>query len=228
MKPRVAILASGEGTTAEAVIKAWLNDPVAPQVTLVISNKKTPGIFKRITALNQHYGLSIACRTISKESYPAAVGEVVRPGDQTTAEEAALLKILADNYVDLVVLLGYLKRIGPRVVYEYGWRPEYTSPYQARLLNTHCGPLPATKNLWGIHIQEYLVANHSHEAGQTLHVVAEDYDDGPIIAQHSLEIQPHETAEQLFARVQTLEKAVLPADLKDFMLKRTAYLEGKS
>lgn len=188
-KARVAILASGEGTTAEAFIKAGATGLIDAQVALVISNNVNAGIFQKIQKLNGQYGLNIECLHISKQSYPAKKGERVTPGRQTRAEEQAIFEKLKTGYFDLIALMGYMKKIGPQLVYEFGWRPEYKSPFQAMMLNTHPGLLPATKGLYGVHVQEFVLKNKLKQAGQTLHVVAEDYDEGPVIAAHKIAIQ---------------------------------------
>jgi phosphoribosylglycinamide formyltransferase-1 len=62
--------------------------------------------------------------------------------------------------------------------------------------------------------------------GQTLHVVAEEYDAGPVIAEHKVPVEPGDTSETLFARVQAIEKQYLPKDIEDFIKARIAYNES--
>jgi phosphoribosylglycinamide formyltransferase-1 len=196
-RPRIAILASGSGTTAEAFIRASVAGKIQPEATLVICNNKNAGIFKRIEALNEQLGLSIRTFYIGKGGYPPEPNETLAPGDQTRAEEAAIIKELEAGNFDVVALMGYMKKIGPKLIEQFGWQPEYKSPYQARMLNTHPGLLPETKGSYGVHIQEYVLQNHLSEAGQTLHVVAENYDEGPIIAEHRIPVLPDDTPESL-------------------------------
>ncbi len=223
MKPRIAILASGGGTTAEAFIRAGQRGDINVNVGLVICSRKDAGIFQRIDDLNAEYGLHIDCILINHTTHPAAYGENVGQGCQTAGEEAAILTSLLSGSYDLVASMGYMKKNGPHLVQAFGWLPEYTSIYQAKMVNTHPGLLPATKALYGLKIQQYVLDHHLPYGGQTLHLTAENYDDGPIIAEHKVPVEPGDTAETLFARVQAAEKQYLPRDIEDFINARLAY-----
>lgn len=226
MKPRIAILASGGGTTAEAFIRAAQAGIISCQVELVISSRENAGIWRRIDQLNQEFGLNIEYKLINSKTHPAAEGEEVAKGFQTKAEESAILDVLQAGNFDLIALMGYMKRVGPRLVAVFGWVPEYTSMYQAMMTNTHPGLLPDTKGFYGEQIQQYVLDKGLPFGGQTLHIVSEEYDEGPIIAEHKVSVEPGDTAETLFARVQAIEKQFLPGDIDDFVRARQAYLRN--
>jgi phosphoribosylglycinamide formyltransferase-1 len=223
MRPRIAILASGGGTTTEAFIRAGQTGQINVDVGLVICSRKDAGIFQRINDLNAEFKLSIDCLLINHKTHPAAYTEHVGRGDQTQGEELAILTALLSGNYDLVALMGYMKRIGPHLVEAFGWLPEYTSIFQAKMVNTHPGLLPDTKAYYGENIQKYVLEHHLPYGGQTFHVVAQEYDDGPIIAEHKVPVEPEDTAETLFARVQEAEKKYLPHDIEDFINARMAY-----
>lgn len=227
MKPRIAILASGSGTTAEAVIRASAQGEVNFDIALVIVSRKDAGIFDRVDRLNNEFGLGIITKLINHETHPAAVDEVVGRGLQTKAEEAAILKTLEDSAVTLVALMGYMKKIGPTLVQRFGWREEYDSPFQAMMVNTHPGLLPETKALFGANIQQYVLDNHLPHGGQTLHIVGEEYDDGPVVAEHKVEVIDGDSVGSLFERVQKAEKQFLPGDIEQFIINRQKYLTGR-
>jgi phosphoribosylglycinamide formyltransferase-1 len=228
-RPRIAILASGSGSTAEAFIRASATGEIAPTVDLIICSKSAEkaGIWQRTVNLNQEFGLNIPVKQISRATHPAKPDETLAPGAQTTAEETAILEQLLTGDFDLIALMGYMKKIGPRLVHEFGWRNSYVSPYEACMVNTHPGLLPSTKGLFGLGIQQFTLDNHRTRAGQTLHIVAEDYDDGPIIAEHRIDVAPNDTSETLFAHVQTIEKQFLPRDIANFIEKRQQYLQNQ-
>ena len=228
MRPRIAILASGGGTTAEAFIRAGQNGKIDVDVGLVISSREDAGIFQRIANLNKEFNLSIDVITINHRTHPVAHGEHVGRGDQTVGEELAILSMLLSGSFDLVALMGYMKRVGPHLVESFGWRPEYTSIFQAKMVNTHPGLLPDTRAYYGSHIQGYVLDHHLPYAGQTLHVVAAEYDTGPIIAEHKVPVEPNDNVETLFARVQETEKKYLPKDIEDFIRARMAYNQEQS
>jgi phosphoribosylglycinamide formyltransferase-1 len=223
MKPRIAVLASGGGTTVEAFVRADQAGEINVAVGLVIVSRSDAGVFKRIEDLNKEFGLNIKTALINHKTNPPAEGEHVLKGCQTAAEEQAILNLLDGSSFDLVALMGYMKRIGPRLIHEYGWRDDYTSIFQARMVNTHPGLLPDTKGFFGESIQQYVLDHHLPYAGQTFHVVADEYDAGPVITEHKVPVEPGDTSEKLFARVQATEKDYLPRDLEDFIKARRAY-----
>jgi phosphoribosylglycinamide formyltransferase-1 len=223
MRPRIAVLASGGGTTAEAFIRAGETGQINVDVGLVICSRRDAGIFQRIENLNAEFGLNIDCLLINHKTHPAAHTEHVGRGSQTAGEELAILTALLAGNFDLVALMGYMKRVGPNLVQAFGWLPEYTSIFQAKMVNTHPGLLPDTKAYYGENIQKYVLERHLPYAGQTFHVVAAEYDDGPVIAEHKVPVEPNDTTETLFARVQAVEKQYLPGDIEDFINARMAY-----
>jgi phosphoribosylglycinamide formyltransferase-1 len=224
-KSRIAILASGEGTTAEAFIRAAQAGEVSCEVELVICNRRHAGIFGRIADLNAEFGLDIPCELINSATHPAAAGETVHRGWQTQAEETAILDVLLRGKFDLIAQMGYMKHTGPRIVSTFGWRPEYKSVYQARLVNTHPGLLPQTEGLHGDNIQSYVLDKGLKHGGHTLHVVADGYDDGPVIVEHKVAVRPGDTTASLYARVQASEKKHLPRDIEAFLAARRKYLK---
>ena len=223
MRPRIAVLASGSGTTAEAFIRAGQRGDVNVDVGLIICSRKNAGIFQRIKELNKECNLNIDCLLINHITHPAAHTEHVDRGSQTIGEELAILTTLLSGSFDLVALMGYMKRIGPNLVRAFGWLPEYTSIFQAKMVNTHPGLLPDTKAFYGENIQKYVLDHNLPYTGQTFHVVGNEYDDGPIIAEHKVPVEPGDTYDTLFARVQTVEKKYLPRDIEDFIKARLAY-----
>ncbi len=223
MNPQIAVLASGGGTTVEAFIRARQNKEIDVDVGLVIVSRPEAGVFERIDKLNKEFGLSIECVLINQTTNPALDSEVVGKGEQTAAEQTAILDKLASGKYDLVALMGYMKKIGPKLIEAYGWLPAYKSMYEARMLNTHPGLLPDTKAMYGQQIQQYVLDHHLPYGGQTLHLVSSDYDDGPIIAEHRVMVEPGDTAESLFERVQETEKKYLPIDIQAFIKARLAY-----
>jgi phosphoribosylglycinamide formyltransferase-1 len=221
-------LASGAGTTAEAFIRAGQSDGINCEVGLVICSRRDAGIFGRIADLNAEFGLDIPCELINAKTHPPAAGEEVGRGYQTEAEETAILDVLLRGKFDLVAQMGYMKRTGQRIVRTFGWRPEYESVYQAMLVNTHPGLLPDTKGLYGDPIQQHVLDKHLKYGGHTLHVVADDYDDGPVIAEHKVAVEPGDSADSLFARVQASEKKHLPHDIEAFITARREYLTSQN
>lgn len=223
----VAVLASGEGTTAEALIKAGAEGEISCEVGLVISSGENASVLGRVERLNQKYGCSVAAVCIGAKSHAAGPGERLRRGDQTAAEATAIERVLADGGFNVIVLMGYLKRVAPSLVYEFGWRPSYTSLYQAQMLNIHPGPLPQTRGMYGIGVQEHVLARKLAYAGHVVHVVAEQYDDGPIVIEHRTPVLPGDDPMTLFERIKSLQRQQVPRDIGDFVSRRRLYLKAR-
>ena len=220
--PAVAVLASGSGSTAEAFIHATQDGRVAAEVGLVICNNlpEKAGIFARVDRLNARYRLGIEVAEISGRTHPE--GNVGR--GQTLAESAAICKRISDGGFAHVALMGYMKMVRGDLMEEYGWQPAYTSIYQARMTNTHPGPLPETEDTYGIHTSRRVLELGMSVSRHTVHLVADAIDRGPVVAEHPVEVVEGDTAQSLFDRVQTVEKVALPYVLDNFLRKQGDYL----
>ncbi len=218
---RIAIFASGSGSTAEAFLRSVYAQKYPLQSTLIVTNNPNALVLQRAEQLNAELGLGLVTAVVNSHTQ-AAAHPIIR-GEQTEEEQRAIVSLLAQHRTDLVLLLGYMKRIGQTILEPYGWLPHYTSVYQARMLNTHPGLLPATVGTHGRGTQEFTLTQGMAEAGQTLHAVAAEYDTGPTVAEHRVPVQPNDTPDSLFARVQAAEKQYLAADVMAFVTAQKEY-----
>ncbi len=214
-RTNIAVFASGSGSTAEAFIRDAHTRQYPFDVKLIITNNSDAFVLERVKNLNAELGLQMETAIVNSHTQPTAKSVV--HGQQTEEEQAAILALLSQYNVDLVLLLGYMKRVGQKLLNEYGWLPSYTSIYQARMLNTHPGLLPQTIGTHGRGTQEFTLTEGMTEAGQTLHAVAAEYDTGPHAAEHRVAVMPDDTPDTLFARVQETEKEHLAADVLAFV-----------
>lgn len=221
-KPSIAILASGSGSTAEAFIHATQDGRVKAEVGLVICNNSPAkaGIYERVNRLNQNYKLDIPVLRISAATHPSGAG---LRGEQTLEESLAIAKEVDSAGCTLVALMGYMKKVRGALLEEYGWLPHMSSPSQARMLNTHPGPLPQTEGLYGLQIQEAVISSGLGYSAHTVHVVSEKYDQGKIIGEAQVPVVPGDTPETLFQRVQNVEKAKLPLIIGYCLVERGHY-----
>lgn len=219
--PGIAILVSGNGSTAEAFIHATQDGRVAAEVGLVICNNPPDkaGIYGRIERLNKQYGLEIEAVEISGKTHPD--GDVGR--GQTLAEATAIAERVDRSGFAHVACMGYMKMIRGDLLDEYGWLPHFSSIYQARMSNTHPGPLPETKDTYGIHTSERVLELGLAESKHTVHLVASGIDRGPKIAEHPVEILPDDSPQDVFDRVQIVEKVALPYVLDRFLKEQETY-----
>lgn len=225
-RPGIAVLASGSGSTAEAFIHATQDGRTDAEVGLVVCNNppEKAGIYGRIERLNKQYGLDTEAVEISGKTHPD--GNVGR--GQTLAEAAAICERLSQGGFAHVALMGYMKIIRGDLVDEYGWLPHFSTIYQARMSNTHPGPLPETEDTYGIHTSERVLELGLLGSKHTVHVVASGIDRGPKIIEHPVEVLHDDSPQDLFDRVQIVEKAALPYALDKFLKEQEEYRNGNS
>jgi phosphoribosylglycinamide formyltransferase-1 len=116
---------------------------------------------------------------------------------------------LNEHEVQLVVLAGFLAII-PQWICE---------KWERRIINIHPSLLPkyGGKGMYGIHVQDAVLASGDQEAGCTVHYVSAEVDGGGIIAQSRVVVETGDTPESLSKRVQQAEKALLPQVVGDFV-----------
>lgn len=207
--PSIAILASGSGSTAEACIHATQDGRLRAQVGLVICNNppETAGIYDRVEELNTKYGLQIPVLRISGVTHPGGRG---RRGEQTLDEAAAIAYEVNQAGCSLIGLMGYMKKIRGGLLQDFGWHPGMESLADVRMINTHPGPLPQTEGLMGLQANEAVLAMGLSYSAHTVHTVSADYNQGMVIQETRVPVAPGDTADELFGRVQAVEKEVLP------------------
>ena len=107
--------------------------------------------------------------------------------------DQAILDALLENRVTVVVLAGYMKKLGEKTL----------SHYEGAILNIHPALLPkfGGVGMYGIHVHEAVTAAKEKETGVTIHLVDEEYDTEPIIAQTKVPIMPNDTPDTLQAGV---------------------------
>lgn len=220
-KPGVAILASGSGSTAEAFVHATQDGRVDAEVGLVVCNNppEKAGIYDRMARLSREYGIAIPVLRISGVTHPEGPGE---NGEMTLGESEAICREVTEAGCALVALMGYMKKIRGAVLEEYGW-PGYGSFSLGKMLNTHPGPLPETAGFYGIHVQEEVLRLGLSSSAHTVHLVTGGYDEGPIIEETRVPVEPDDTPESLFDRVQIVEKQELPLAIRGHLYQMGVY-----
>jgi phosphoribosylglycinamide formyltransferase-1 len=116
---------------------------------------------------------------------------------------------LVNNEIKLIVLAGFLAII-PQ------W---FCKKWDNKIINIHPSLLPkhGGKGMYGIHVQEAVLAAQDKQAGCTVHYVSAEIDGGDIIAQSVISVDPHDTAESLSLRVQEQEKILLPKVISNIL-----------
>ena len=186
---RLAVLASHEGSTLQALIDARADGAIDAEVALVISNNSQAGAMARAQTAG------IPTQHISAKTH----------GDEAGADRA-IVDALQHAAVDWVLLLGYMKKMGPNILHEY----------QGKIINTHPALLPdfGGKGFYGRKVHEAVQASGVRESGATLHLVGSEYDSGPILAQVRVPISPEDDVDAIEQRVKQAEKGLLVDTLR--------------
>jgi len=186
-KLKLGFLASGAGSSAQAIVAAIETGALDAEARLVVSNNKSAAALE----FARSHGVAALC--IPTQTDPRAA-------------DAALAEALAAHGVELVVLSGYLRRLGPKTL----------GRYAGAVVNIHPGPLPefGGHGMYGRRVHEAVLAAGVAESGVAIHVVDEEYDHGPVIARKPVPLHPGDTAETLEARVRAAEPAFFVETLR--------------
>jgi phosphoribosylglycinamide formyltransferase-1 len=199
----LVILISGNGSNLQAIIDAIAQHQWPIKIALVLSDRQNALGLERAKKVGIQTIVLDPSEFISREAYDVA------------------LQATVDKYFpDLVVLAGFMRILGKAFV-------QY---FQGRLINIHPSLLPRYK---GLNTHKKVLAAQEKEHGVTIHLVTEDLDGGPILAQAKLMINPQDTEDSLKQRVHHLEHILYPEVIHWFSVgklvctKEGVFFEGK-
>ena len=111
------------------------------------------------------------------------------------------MKRSARTTSNVVLLAGYMKKLGPATL----------AAYPGRILNTHPALLPkfGGQGMYGERVHRAVLAAGETSSGASVHLVDEDYDTGAVLAQVTVAVQPHDTPQALAVRVQEAERELV-------------------
>lgn len=157
------------------------------QFPLIVTNNPQAGVF----ALAREYGIDVLLL------------------DRDRFNSPILLDTLDLYRPELLVLAGFLWKLPEQVVQHY----------PNRIVNIHPSLLPAYggKGMYGHHVHEAVVRNRESVSGMTIHLVNEEYDQGTILLQKTVDLAPADTPEQLAAKVLQLEHTWYPKIIESLL-----------
>lgn len=180
MSKNIAILASGNGTNAENIIRYFRNSGTV-NVGLVLSNRKTAFVLERARSLNVPFAY-------------------MEKAEWTDGE--AVLSLLKDKHIDFVVLAGFLARVPDCILHAY--------PNKIINIHPSLLPKFGGKGMYGDRVHQAVVAAGETETGITIHYLNEHFDEGETIVQYKCPVLPQDTAEDVAKKVHALEYEYYP------------------
>ena len=183
---RIAVLLSGCGTSLENLFEE-IDAGLPAEIVCILSSKKS------VSGLKRAEGRGVPAFAVPRRDFP-----------DVRAFNDALHEILDRFDPDLVCLLGFLSPFETR------------GRYAGRALNVHPALIPAFcgKGFYGHHVHEAVLASGVKLTGATVHFVSDGYDEGPILLQASVAVEDDDTPDSLAARVQALERELVPEAIR--------------
>jgi phosphoribosylglycinamide formyltransferase len=173
----IAVMVSGSGSNLQAIIDNVNSGYIRANIELVISSKQDVYALKRAKENN--------------------IKSVVLKDDVKK-----MLEVLEENYIDLIVLAGYLSILDKKII----------ERYENRIINIHPSLIPkyCGKGYYGIKVHEQVIRNKEKVSGATVHYVDNGIDTGEIIIQEHLQVNEDDTAQTLQKRILEIEHKILP------------------
>jgi formyltetrahydrofolate-dependent phosphoribosylglycinamide formyltransferase len=196
---RVAVLLSGEGTSLENLFERIDAGEVPARIVLVISSKADAGGLARASRRG------VPAVAVPRKQYP-----------DVRAFNDALHAALAGHEIELVALLGFLSPFETR------------GRFDGRAINVHPALVPAFSGhgFYGHRVHEAVIESGVRWTGATVHFADDEYDQGPIILQEPVAVRDDDTPESLAARVQAVERRLVPEAIRLFAEGRLS-IEGR-
>jgi formyltetrahydrofolate-dependent phosphoribosylglycinamide formyltransferase len=184
----IAILVSGRGSNMQSILEAIKDGRLEASTSVVVSNNAdAPAL-----SIARDYGVkavAVPHRGLSREQH-----------------EDALLAELRKYSFEYVVLAGYMRVLTPRFLKEFRHPDGYF-----KVINIHPSLLPEFP---GAHGYEEAFEQNVPMSGITIHLVDEQVDHGPILAQETFPRLPDDTLETFKARGLALEHQLYPRVLQ--------------
>jgi phosphoribosylamine--glycine ligase len=187
-KPRIGVLASGEGSNLQAVIDACNQGAVDAEIAVVASHNPRARALLRA----ERDGIPSFAVPLNDRRDPAA----------RRRHEERLLEILVPFDLDLLVLAGWMLILSA----------DFLGSCRFPVINVHPALLDpvSVPILRGAHAVRDALALGLPYTGVSVHLVTPEVDAGPVIVSEPVEIRTDDTEVSLYGRIKTVEHRLLP------------------
>lgn len=183
---RLGILASGTGTNFEAIVEAIDNRRLDARIAVLVCNRVEAPVIAKARSRGIETVLLSSKDHASRSDF-----------------DSALADVLQRHRVQLVVMAGFDRLVTPALL----------SRFPDRVINIHPALLPAFK---GLDAQRQATEYGVKIAGATVHLVDEQMDHGPIIAQAAIAIAGGDDTETVRRRILAQEHDLYPMAIQLF------------
>jgi len=177
---KIAVFASGFGSNFTAIQEAIKNNTIKAKIQILISDQPLCLAIERA----KHYNIDVFAFNTKLYS-------------SKTAYEQEILDKLNDLEIDLIVLAGYMRIIGPTLL----------RGFKGKILNIHPSILP---NFKGKDAIGQAIESKTKVTGVTVHYVNEELDSGEIIAQEELDISNMKSRAVIEENIHRIEHRLYP------------------
>ena len=186
---RLAVFASGRGSNFQAILEKTLTGFIPALISLLITDNPEAGAIKIAQKNN------IFWRIINPKDF----------ADRKAFNDKILTELIQAN-IDFIILAGYLKLVGKQIV----------DRYSNKIMNIHPALLPSFggKGMYGHHVHQAVYDRGVKVSGVTVHLVNNEYDDGPIVLQRCVPIEKVKTPEEIASSVLRVEHEIFPQAVK--------------
>ena len=179
-KIRLGILASGNGSNFEYIIKSIQKKQINAEISILIVNNPN----------------CLAVKKAIKYNIPYVIINH-RDCNSRLEHDKLVMKKLEELSVELVVMAGWMRIVGEEII----------NQFNNRLINIHPSLLPSFK---GIDAIEQAMDKRVTITGCTVHYVQKEVDSGSIIIQAAVPLKEKDSIETLKNRIQDMEHIILP------------------
>ncbi|WP_269616958.1 phosphoribosylglycinamide formyltransferase [Prochlorococcus marinus] len=179
-KIRLGILASGNGSNFEYIIKSIQTKKLDAEISILIVNNPN----------------CLAIKKAIKYKIPYVIINH-RDCKSRFEHDMLVMKKLEDFSVELVVMAGWMRIVGEEII----------NKFENRLINIHPSLLPSFK---GVDAIQQAIDKRVTITGCTVHYVQKEVDSGLIIIQAAVPINENDNKETLKKRIQNMEHIILP------------------
>ena len=176
----IMALGSGQGSTIEFFCEKMILEKAPFEIKALVADQPKSGVVKVAKTFN------IPCYVVEYKNKDFKLWD------------KELCQILLSYKPQLILLAGFLKKIGPVVL----------NHFENKIINSHPALLPefSGHGMYGLKVHQAVIQEQKTQTGVTIHIVNQNYDEGQILAQKKIPVQKGESALELEKKVKKIEK----------------------